>query len=664
MNIGVNLSSLVVGKIGGMEEVVRGLIHYFPKIDGGKNQYFLYLNETAFDNFIANERIHKIRVEYVNTPSFFKDSIAKNDISFWFSPLLVLDPIDVGIPSAIIIPDMQHNVHPDFFSKGVLEWRNENYLSSVEKADFVLTISEFSKKQIVDAYPEYSHKVKVFYPGVDDVFSKISTYADIEEARKRLNLPKEYIFYPANTWPHKNHLRLLEAFSRYIQHEKSDLHLVLTGSADNAHKDVMDAVKKLKLGNHIKYLGYVSKQDLVCVYGGAKFLIFPSLFEGFGIPPLEAMFVDCPVMCSEIASLPEVGGDAVLYFDPLNTEEIAEKISKMNDDVILRKNLIEKGRENSKKFSYKNAALEVLSYFDSTQIYENIDSKPLITIITPSYNQGQFIEDTIKSVVEQGYPNIEYIIVDGGSKDQSVEIIKKYAKKYSFIKWVSEKDNGQAHAINKGFQLASGDILAWLNSDDTYLPGTVDAIIDFFTENQNVDFVYGRAYYTDEFGKMLKEYPVQKVFDRDFLSRNCFICQPSAFWRKKVVLENGLLDTTLHCSMDYEYWIRISDKCHIEFIDRVLSTSRMYLDNKTLGQRENVYRDCFNVVKRHYGFVTFNWIVGYVDHKRNRSDGFFSNKPILRRHIAEAMVLYVIWNLGSPLHLLKVFFNVLRGRIL
>lgn len=248
---------------------------------------------------------------------------------------------------------------------------------------------------------------------------------------------------------------------------------------------------------------------------------------------------------------------------------------------------------------------------------------PMITVVTPSFNQGRFIEETIKSVISQeGDFYLEYLIMDGGSTDETVEIIKKYDRlikegKWPLkcrgieYRWVSEKDKGQSDAVNKGFKAAKGAVLGWLNSDDTYLPGALGKAVKYFKENEDVMMVYGEGYHIDERGGIMERYPTEP-FDRERLARTCFICQPTVFLRREVLNEAGMLDAGLQYCMDYEYWMRISERLKIGFLPEYLANSRLYPETKTMSKRVEVYREIKETIKKHYGFVPDTWRYGYV----------------------------------------------------
>lgn len=204
---------------------------------------------------------------------------------------------------------------------------------------------------------------------------------------------------------------------------------------------------------------------------------------------------------------------------------------------------------------------------------------PKISIITPSYNQGQFIEATIRSILLQGYPNLEYFVIDGGSKDNTVDILTKYDK---FItKWVSEPDNGQTHAINKGIKYATGEIVAYLNSDDLYLPDSLKTAALYLTSHPDVTMVYGNILHIDKSGDIIERVE-NDDFDYDrLLSWILYIPQPATFIRGTVIKEIGLFDENLNLGMDHDYWVRIGLNHTIKHIHEYLACARMYPEIKS-----------------------------------------------------------------------------------
>jgi len=205
--------------------------------------------------------------------------------------------------------------------------------------------------------------------------------------------------------------------------------------------------------------------------------------------------------------------------------------------------------------------------------------KPLVSVITPSYNQAQYLEDTIQSVIQQDYPNLEYIVVDGGSTDGSLEVIERYKNKLAW--WVSEPDEGQADAINKGFRKSSGEIIAWLNSDDLYLPGTISSAVEVFENNSQAGVIYGNAVSADADGRLLNKLSFSNWGTLDFLKFN-IICQPAVFMKRSLVEKVGYLDASYHFFLDHQLWIRLSRETEFLHHPQVWAVSRYHQDAKNV----------------------------------------------------------------------------------
>ncbi|WP_317899510.1 glycosyltransferase family 2 protein [Aurantibacillus circumpalustris] len=224
-----------------------------------------------------------------------------------------------------------------------------------------------------------------------------------------------------------------------------------------------------------------------------------------------------------------------------------------------------------------------------------------ISIITPSYNQAEYLEQTILSVLGQNYGNLEYIIIDGGSTDNSVEIIKKYEKQLHY--WVSERDSGQSAAINKGIQQASGEIIAWLNSDDLYCENTLHIVSDLFEKNSEVDIVYGDVINFDTKGK---ETRITNQFEiNDFFSR-VSIHQPGVFWRRSLHAEFGLIDEKLFYCMDYDLWMPLFLNCKSMRTEKVLARFREHGHSKTGSKPIGLYNEYALVVSRFFNSLSEN----------------------------------------------------------
>lgn len=204
---------------------------------------------------------------------------------------------------------------------------------------------------------------------------------------------------------------------------------------------------------------------------------------------------------------------------------------------------------------------------------------PLVTIITPVYNSASYIEDCILSVLNQTYPNIEYIIMDGGSTDGTQAIAQKYADRLTLI---SEKDNGQSDAINKGWRRAKGEIVAWLNGDDLYLPDAVEKAVDYLMNHPQTAWVYGCAQFVDENGQPNNyRYPIFDWSYDKLLQFGCFIVQPSVFLRRHIMDELGYIDENLHFGMDYEYWLRIGKQYPPAFVRDIKVIVKIFQETKS-----------------------------------------------------------------------------------
>jgi len=224
----------------------------------------------------------------------------------------------------------------------------------------------------------------------------------------------------------------------------------------------------------------------------------------------------------------------------------------------------------------------------------------LVSIITPSYNQAAYLEQTMRSVLGQEYLDIEYIVIDGGSTDGSVEIIRNYEDQLAY--WVSEKDRGQTDAINKGFLAAKGEILAWLNSDDTYNPGAVKAAVDYLQENPQVGVVYSDLNLISESGKVVGKFPAAQT-DLTRLRRGyVHIPQPAAFFRAELWRKVGPLDPSFFFAMDYDLWIRLAQVSHLQYLPgRTWANFRLHAGAKTVDADERCWPEMLRVHYRDGG---------------------------------------------------------------
>ena len=313
--------TLVPGLVGGSETYVRELARALARV--GELEYRVYAPTIATD---AGDGLETVVIpEYAASrtmrgrmaamtraglfPGRVRRALRPEELDAIHFPLSVmLPPVDTP-PAATTVLDVQHEVFPEFFSRAELAYRRRVYGWTVRKSRIVITISEHAREALVERLGLDPASVRAIHLAVDhDRF--------LPNGRSREN----FLLYPANAWPHKNHARLFEAFAE-VRRERPGLRLVLTGAAH----------ERLTLPEGAESRGHVSLDELVELYRSAAALVYPSLYEGFGIPCVEAMACGCPVACSDAASLPEVCGDSAVYFDPLSVESIAQAIRDVLD---------------------------------------------------------------------------------------------------------------------------------------------------------------------------------------------------------------------------------------------------------------------------------------------------------------------------------------------
>jgi glycosyltransferase involved in cell wall biosynthesis len=376
MRVGINLTQLVPGRIGGTETYIRGLVHHLQQQDT-QNQYFLFCLPDD-DIFISAPNFKKITVGSTKANlsgmpyrvlRFALLSLLRHDIlgqamsrhqskiDAMHYPISIIRPLPVISPAVLTVHDLQHEFIPEFFPRRELDFRKRAYPESVRTAAKVIAVSEFTRRTIIEKYSCDPQKVVTISHGYDArQFSIVPNPQQLLEVKARRHLPDRFIFYPANSWPHKNHATLFSALKMLKDQRRLSFKLVLTGVIYPEQRDLLDTVQTLGLADDVLHLGYVPQIEIPLIYRQALCLVFPSLFEGLGVPVIEAMGSECPVVCSNITALPEIVGDAALTVDPHNAHALAQALQQVAEDLSLQHRLKRLGIEQVKQFSWWETA--------------------------------------------------------------------------------------------------------------------------------------------------------------------------------------------------------------------------------------------------------------------------------------------------------------------
>jgi glycosyltransferase involved in cell wall biosynthesis len=369
MHVAFALLTLFPGRVGGAESNVRGVLGEFA--DGnGPEQVTVLANRhvtAAYGGYargpVALREVASYRPGDGNATRLLAMAsaglaprLAARDVPRGFDvlhhPVTVPIPRLPDVPTVTTVYDLQHHELPEFFSRAERAYRRWAYDGAARAADIVLTTSEYSRERLVEIAGVEPERAIAIHMGIDhDRFTPAATEAD-GRLREELRLPERYVAYPANLWPHKNHARLVEALAA----APADLHLVLTGQDYGKLGELEQAARRAGVAERVHHLGYLQPEQVPALYRSAVAMVFPSLYEGFGAPPVEAMACGCPVACSTRGSLAEVAADAALTFDPESVEAIAAALVRIATDGALRDRLTAAGPAHAARFTWDAAA--------------------------------------------------------------------------------------------------------------------------------------------------------------------------------------------------------------------------------------------------------------------------------------------------------------------
>jgi glycosyltransferase involved in cell wall biosynthesis len=312
----------------------------------------------------AERFLHRrLRMDYWRSPQVEQLRSANSisaEVALSLSGYIVTDLFP--FPNLVVFPDLQHEYYPEFFSPEMLEERRRVFNGSAIQADHIIAISEHTRQSLLDRLGIDPDRVTTAHLAADARFQPENWRdSDLPRVQQKYKLPQgEYLFFPANTWPHKNHRKAFEALAILRATYRLAPLLVFSGAQKDSHPALVNLMRQLDLEQQVRYLGYCPADDLPALYRGAAALFYPSLFEGFGIPLVEAMWCRCPIVCSNTTSLPEIAGDAALLVDPTSAEALAEALARLLTDTGLRNSLIERGTRRVPQFSWRNFTLETV----------------------------------------------------------------------------------------------------------------------------------------------------------------------------------------------------------------------------------------------------------------------------------------------------------------
>lgn len=367
MIIGVNLIYLRPGVVGGTETYARELINQFAQYRNHK--IIIFCNFEAASTFEQSKNILVVQVtkkSFSQLGRLFDENIKLNNILNKYSVDVLFSPSGIAapfllnnIPQVCTVHDLQHIHLEHNFSFLRRTTRTILYKMSYWRSKHIIAISDFTRNDVIRCFSVQPQSITTIYHGSSDEPIHIDKN-EMHMVRKKFNLSRRFFYYPAAMHRHKNHLALLEYFADAKKSIQGEVDLVLTGSKSEMFPMVQDAIKRLKLDNSVHHIGYISRNEVYTLMTMAEAVVFPSEFEGFGLPLLEAMKCGTVVISSNKASLPEIAGQAAILLDPYDEEGWKRAMCTVLEDQAIRENLIKKGYENIKRFSWRKCAEETL----------------------------------------------------------------------------------------------------------------------------------------------------------------------------------------------------------------------------------------------------------------------------------------------------------------
>jgi glycosyltransferase involved in cell wall biosynthesis len=371
----------------GISNYIFNLLRSLAEFDA-KNDYAIYSMRHDFidlgienDNFKRKRvpelfRFWHYRVSWLSWYyTAFPVQLLKDKPEVFLSPYSIL-PWYCPCPKVIVVYDLVPFIFSNFYSVPVRFIFKMQTASAVKRADRIIAISKSTKNDLVKLLKADPNKISVVYPGFDnDNFKPTNDLGKVEEIKRKYKINGSYILYIGTLEPRKNVTRLIEAFGQLIQTGNIDHKLVITGKRGWLYDDIFKTVTRLGLERDVIFTGYAPYEDLPLLFNGADVFVYPSLYEGFGLPPLEAMACGTPVITSNISSLPEVVGDAAILVDPLSVDEIAKALYQVVSNKEVQEKMRQKGLERAKMFSWEKVAKETLEILEDVYLLHKFEEK-------------------------------------------------------------------------------------------------------------------------------------------------------------------------------------------------------------------------------------------------------------------------------------------------
>ena len=371
MILGIDANEANVQRKVGISEYVYQLLLQFHSLASEDKKFIIYLKDKPRDDFPKATPFWQYRVvgpkkmwTQIGLPlNLF---LKKDKPDIFFSPGHYA-PRFSPVPTVISIMDLAFFHFPDYFTKKDLAQLKSWTGYSVKKARAIITISTSSKDDIIKLYGTSIDRVHVVYLGIKNTVTLKPHIYSMQELQTKYGISKDFVLFVGTLQPRKNISRLIEAFSLLLKdksYQGSPIQLVIVGKKGWQYEEILESPKKFGIEDKVKFLDFVPDDELVMLYKNALCFLFPSLYEGFGLPILEAMKLGCPVITSNVSSMPEAGGDAAIYVDPENVEDIAKKLEKVLSDSKLRSEMVEKGKKQVQKFNWDKTAKETLAILE------------------------------------------------------------------------------------------------------------------------------------------------------------------------------------------------------------------------------------------------------------------------------------------------------------